>query len=107
MANQSRGQTEDEGMYSDDEMDMECSYDANEYESIVGWPTLEDLAMWNSEASEFIRSSPGIYEADFQWVGKQPLGQGAFGIVGLWEKIDQEGRVVDVRAFSLVNDNRS
>ena len=82
---------------------MSNSYDAYPNEGVVGVPTLEDLTMWTSTASQFIRSDAGITEDSFVWVGKQPLGQGSFGLVGLWEKIDREGNVVDVRAIPLVD----
>lgn len=97
----------DEVMSSSDDIDMSNSYDAYPNESVVGVPSLGDLSMWTPTASQFIRSNAGITEDGFVWVGKQPLGQGSFGLVGLWEKIDREGNVVDVRAFSLVDDNPS
>ncbi len=41
------------------------------------------------------------------WVGKRPLGQGGFGMAGLWEKYDGEGNIVDVIMFaaSPINDH--
>lgn len=86
---------------------MSKSYDAHPQEGVVGELTFEDLAIWGDGPSEFIRSEAGISEPPFVWVGKRPLGKGAFGVAGLWEKIDPEGNVVDVRAFPLLGDNRS
>ena len=83
------------------------NYDARLDESVIGVPTPDDLVLWTKPAAQFIRSSAGITEAPFVWVGKRPLGEGAFGLAGLWEKIDQEGNVVDVRAFPLVRDRSS
>ena len=72
-------------------------YDVDPTESAYGVPTREDLHYWNRAASSFIRSSSGI---DPTWVGRRPLGQGSFGIAGVWEKFDHNGNVVDVRQFA-------
>lgn len=82
-------------------------YDAGPRESVYGIPTPDDLALWTMSAAQFIRSQAGINDGDLAWVGKRPLGQGGFGLAGLWEKIDSEGNVVDVRACSLVGDDCS
>ena len=71
-------------------------YDATPDESPFGVPTQDDLQYWNRSASSFIRSSSGI---DATWVGRRPLGQGSFGIAGVWEKYDHNGNMIDVRQF--------
>ena len=86
---------------------MSNSYDAHSHEAVIGVPTFDDLERWGHGPSEFIRSEAGISEPPFVWLGKRPLGKGSFGLAGLWEKIDGDGNVVDVRAFSLMGDNRS
>lgn len=83
------------------------TYDAGLNESVIGVPSIDDLKMWTEPAAQFIRSNAGIPEGPDVWVGKQPLSAGAFGLAGMWEKIDPEGNVVDVRAFLLVGDNRN
>ncbi|KAL8708182.1 MAG: hypothetical protein Q9225_007644 [Loekoesia sp. 1 TL-2023] len=42
--------------------------------------------------AEFIRSQHGYEEG---WVGRKPLGQGAVGRAGMWEKRDADGNVID------------
>jgi hypothetical protein len=75
-------------------------YDAGPDESVTGLATIDDYRLWNKPAAQFIRSDAGITGSPDVWVGKQPLGQGGFGLAGLWEKIDAEGNVVDVRVVS-------
>lgn len=71
-------------------------YDVDPEESAYGAPTAADLQYWTRSAAQFIRSSSGI---DATWVGRRPLGQGSFGIAGVWEKYDHNGNMVDVRRF--------
>ena len=72
-------------------------YDVDPTETAYGVPTRQDMRYWNRTASSFIRSSSGI---DPTWVGRRPLGQGSFGIAGVWEKFDHNGNIVDVRQFA-------
>lgn len=82
------------------------SYDARPEESVVGLTSIEDLTFWTRAAAQFIRSSAGITGSPDVWVGKRPLGEGGFGLAGLWEKIDPAGNVMDVGFFPWVADNR-
>ncbi|KAL8824454.1 MAG: hypothetical protein Q9170_008146, partial [Blastenia crenularia] len=51
-----------------------------------------DIDLVGLEMAEFLRSDHGYEDG---WVGRQPLGSGAQGRAGLWEKIDADGRVLD------------
>lgn len=82
------------------------SYDAGPEEGVVGMASIDDITLWKNRAAQFIRSSAGITGSSDMWVGKRPLGEGGFGLAGLWEKIDAAGNVVDVGFFPLVADNR-
>lgn len=42
---------------------------------------------------EFMRTTPYIYDQDSRWTGVRQLGQGGQGIVGLWVKSDDQGRI--------------
>ncbi len=70
--------------------------DAALNETIVGSPTKEDVELWDADQASFIRSDCGLKG---QWVGKRPLGKGAFGRAGLWVKVNDNGRIIDVYAF--------
>lgn len=72
-------------------------FDASDAEDVLGEPLSDDVGLWSQPPAQFIRSEAGLQG---NWVGKRPLGQGGFGLAGLWEKIDGEGHVVDVRALS-------
>ena len=72
-------------------------YDADDDEEVEGEASAEDIRLWESKAAKFIRSRSGIDEGPGIWVGRRPLGVGGFGVAGLWEKLDGEGYVVDVR----------
>lgn len=52
-------------------------------------------ADWGKDWTKFIRSAAGGC-LNGNWVGVLPLGSGAFGRAGLWEKRNQDGKVVDV-----------
>lgn len=54
-----------------------------------------DYAKWDIAPAEFIRSDSGLGNG---WVGKRPLGAGGFGMAGLWEKLDGNGAVVEVKS---------
>ena len=82
------------------------SYDAGPGEGVVGMASIDDITLWKDRAAQFIRSSAGITGSPDVWVGKRPLGEGGFGLAGLWEKIDSAGNVVDVGFFPLAADNR-
>ena len=69
-------------------------YDVDPSESAFGVPSKADLKFWTRSAASFIRSSSAI---DATWVGRRPLGQGSFGIAGVWEKYDHNGNMIDVR----------
>lgn len=74
-------------------------YDVTPERRVIGAVTFEDLRLWTKTAAEFIRSHAGITATPDEWVGKHVLGQGGFGMAGLWEKIDPEGNVVDVSVW--------
>ncbi len=76
------------------------TYDAGPDESVTGSASIDDYRLWTKPAAQFIRSDAGITGSPDVWVGKQPLGEGGFGLAGLWEKIDAAGNVVDVRVLS-------
>ncbi len=80
---------------SEDTIPVEA-YDATPQEETIGNPSLADYRLWTQPAAQFIRSKSGLEDSGSAWVGKRPLGQGGFGMAGLWEKYDGEGNMVDV-----------
>lgn len=83
--------------YSEDiEDEGHKQYDALSYETTKGIANADDLELWTLPAAEFIRSGIGLIESQDDWVGKRPLGQGGFGLAGLWERLDEDGTPVDV-----------
>jgi len=61
-----------------------------------GRVAVDDPHQWKRKkglAAKFIHSASGIGST---WIGKRPLGAGAFGIAGLWEKYDNDGKLIDV-----------
>jgi len=61
-----------------------------------GRPGVSDPARWKKKkmkAAKFIHSASGLGST---WIGKRPLGEGSFGITGLWEKYDADGEMTDV-----------
>jgi serine/threonine protein kinase len=56
---------------------------------------------WKPEQAYFLLSTTDIDddEGDHLWEPVRPLGQGGFGIVGLWEKRDEQRRLVDSMAI--------
>lgn len=90
-------QSEQFEQYSEDIQDEgRRQYDALSYETTKGIATADDLDLWTQPAAEFIRSGIGLIESSDEWVGKRPLGQGGFGLAGLWERLDADGTPVDV-----------
>lgn len=69
------------------------SYDAPTDARTRGTLQPGDIERIGVEMAEFIRSHHGYEEG---WVGRKPLGQGAVGRAGMWEKRDADGNVVDV-----------
>lgn len=74
-------------------------YDAATREPIEGRPHKGDH-IWGNVAAKFIKSPPGGC-LQGNWIGVRPLGKGGFGLAGLWEKRNEDGRVVDVRLLLL------
>lgn len=68
--------------------------DADFGESTIGQPNEQQIKTWGWEAARFITS--GWDTVSGQWRGVRPLGRGSFGIVGLWQKVNDNGEVVDV-----------
>lgn len=68
--------------------------DALPGESTLGKPNELQVKKWGWETAQFISSQNG--DGTGQWRGVRPLGKGSFGIVGLWEKVNNNGEVVDV-----------
>lgn len=83
------------GPESEDNTPVEA-YDADPEEGIIGLPSIVDYSLWTKAAAQFIRSNSGLEDSGSVWVGKRPLGQGGFGMAGLWEKYDRNGNIVDV-----------
>ena len=52
-------------------------------------------ALWGKQVSNFLDSSPGNDQMDNSWQPVRALGKGGFGLVGLWEKTNRKGVVVD------------
>lgn len=73
-------------------------------QDVEGQATAQDAEMWDAEMAGFIRSGSGLSD---QWVGKRPLGKGSFGMAGLWEKDDGDGRPVKAsQAYGLLSSLR-
>lgn len=82
------------------EDDTPVDYDALPDETTKGVPEPDDLDLWTKPAAEFIRSEIGLIESSNDWVGKRPLGEGGFGLAGLWERLGPDGTPVDVSGQS-------
>ncbi len=80
-------------------------YDALNTETIAGSTTCKDRSTWFPEAASFIQSKAGG-GLEGQWIGVRPLGQGSYGIAGLWEKRNNDGEVVDVCLLPLADVER-
>lgn len=81
---------DDEG-YDSDPIE---AYDVTRHQKAAATANASDYGRWDTAPAEFIRSSSGLGSG---WVGKRPLGSGAFGVAGLWEKRDNNGSVIEVR----------
>ena len=57
-------------------------------------PVDGEMSFWKAEHIAFISSAAGLEGA--HWVGKRPLGSGAFGTAGLWERRDENNVVIEV-----------
>ena len=79
-------------------------YDVGATQPVVGSPSDADVMTWGWRVARFIRSPAGI---ESQWIGKRPLGEGSFGIAGLWEKSDEDGRVLEVCHASVSKISKS
>ena len=53
-----------------------------------------ETSYWKAEHAAFIKSAAGLDNAN--WIGKRPLGSGAFGTAGLWELRDENNLVTKV-----------
>lgn len=71
-------------------------YDALSFETTKGVATPDDLDIWTLPAAQFIRSEIGTVQGSDDWIGQRPLGEGGFGLAGLWERLDEDGTAVDV-----------
>ena len=57
-------------------------------------PADGEMSDWKIEHAAFIKSEAGLDNAN--WIGKRPLGSGAFGTAGLWERRDTNNVVIEV-----------
>lgn len=80
----------------DIEVDLDPVYDALSHETTKGVPNAGDLELWTRPAAEFIRSGVGTIQHADDWIGTRPLGEGGFGLAGLWERIGEDGFSEDV-----------
>lgn len=70
----------------------------------IGPEALEDpsffkaASLWNSHDAVFLYSDTDL-DDDINWKPIRPLGQGGFGIVGLWQKFNRHGDVKDSLAI--------
>ena len=60
---------------------------------------------WTTAVEEFALSRAMFDKglSKLHWECTEVLGQGAFGIVGLWQQIDHSGCTIDVSDLFLVN----
>ncbi len=78
----------------DDDSRWQESFDIKDNREVFGMPTPDDVKRWK-EGAYFIKSNSGL--EDSRWIGKRPLGQGSFGISGLWQQCNTDGRVKKVK----------
>ncbi|KAL8924289.1 MAG: hypothetical protein Q9208_004070 [Pyrenodesmia sp. 3 TL-2023] len=74
-------------------------YDAADWKArIEGVASEEDITRYGNRLAKFIRS-PIYSDKDDNdtaaWRGVRPLGRGGFGMAGLWEKLDENGALID------------
>ena len=87
---------------SESDHDDSCwaeSFDIKDNREVFGLPTPDDVKRWK-EGAYFIKSNSGL--EDSRWIGKQPLGQGSFGISGLWQQCNTDGRVKKVKVGTSI-----
>ena len=86
----------DESSESDDDDDSRWaeSFDIQDNREVFGMPTPDDVKRWK-EGAYFIKSTSGLENS--RWIGRRPLGQGSFGISGLWQQCNTDGRVKKVK----------
>lgn len=58
--------------------------------------------LWGKQVSNFLDSSPGNDQMDNSWRPVRALGQGGFGIVGLWQKTGVGGEIQDEVAIKEI-----
>ena len=80
--------------FDSDESQFQESFDIKDNSEVFGLPTPDDVRRWK-EGAYFIKSNSGLRNS--RWVGKRPLGQGGFGITGLWQQYNADGRVKKVK----------
>ena len=84
----------DGSSFDSDESQFQESFDVKYNQEVFGLPTPDDVKRWK-EGAYFIKSNSGL--RNLRWVGKRPLGQGGFGISGLWQQCNTDGRVKKVK----------
>ncbi|KAK0509162.1 hypothetical protein JMJ35_008533 [Cladonia borealis] len=80
----------DGSSFDSDESQFQESFDIKDNREVFGLPTPDDVKRWK-EGAYFIKSDSGLKNS--RWVGGRPLGQGGFGISGLWQQCNADGRV--------------
>lgn len=101
-------ETSTQSQYSEDiEDDKPIDYDARSYETTKGVASAADLELWTRPAAEFIRSGIGSIGSSNDWIGKRPLGEGGFGLAGLWERLGEDGTPVDQLCVKQIGRDRS
>jgi hypothetical protein len=58
--------------------------------------TLDDAVAKISRVQNLLYSETGL-EDDETWYARRPIGAGAYGVAALFEKLDNNGQVLDVR----------
>ena len=84
----------DRSSFDSDESQFQESFDIKDDSEVFGLPTPDDVKRWK-EGAYFIKSNSGLRNS--RLVGKRPLGQGGFGISGLWQQCNADGRVKKVK----------
>ena len=90
----------DESLESDDDDSRwQESFDIKDDREVFGMPSPDEVKRWK-EGAYFIKSTSGL--GNSRWIGKRPLGQGSFGISGLWQQCNTDGRVKKVKFGILI-----
>jgi serine/threonine protein kinase len=58
------------------------------------WFFIKTLYHWKLDEAIFLNSDPDL-DDDTNWRPARPLGRGGYGLVGLWEKLDENGNLLD------------